>query len=126
MARPRVLPQSKLAWLVLCSVLSIAEGCARQSAVHSPEAKANSPATEQNLPFHQNPVRTMDNSAHPAVPSDGSSGNRTPFPAALRSHSLPPGTLITVWLEEPLAVSHVRTGGSFNASGAQPLTIDGG
>jgi hypothetical protein len=125
MARPRVLPQSKLAWLVLCSVLSIAEGCSRQSAVHSPEAKANLPATEQNLPFHQNPVRTMDNSAHPAVPSDGNSGNRTPFPAALRSHSLPPGTLITVWLKDSLAVSQVRTGDSFSASVAEPLTIDG-
>jgi hypothetical protein len=67
----------------------------------------------------------MDNSAHPAVPSDGSSGNRTPFPAALRSRSLPPGTLITVWLKDSLAVSDVRTGDTFNASVAEPLTIDG-
>jgi hypothetical protein len=125
MARRRVLLQSKLAWLVLCSALSIAEGCSRPIAVHSAEAEANSPATEQNLPFHQNPVRTMDNSAHPAVPSDGSSGNRTPFPAALRSHSLPPGTLITVWLKDSLAVSHVRKGDTFDASVAEPLTIDG-
>ena len=125
MARRRVPPQSKLAWLVLCSVLSIAEGCSRQSPVHSAQAEANSPATEQNLPFHQNPVRTMDNSAHPAVPSDGSSGNRKPFPAALRSRSLPPGTLITVWLKDSIAVSHVRTGDTFSASVAEPLAIDG-
>jgi hypothetical protein len=125
MARRRVLPQSELAWLVLCSILSLAQGCSRQSAVQSPEAKANIPATEQNLPFHQNPVRTMDNSAHPAVPSDGNAGNRRPFPAALRSHSLPPGTLITVWLKDSLAVSHVRTGDTFSASVAEPLTIDG-
>jgi hypothetical protein len=123
MAQRRVLPQSKLAWLVLCSVLSIAEGCSRQSVVHPPEA--NSPATEQNLPFHQSPVRTMDNSAHPAVPSDGKSENRTPFLAALRSRSLPPGTLITVWLKDSIAVSHVRTGDTFSASVAEPLAIDG-
>jgi hypothetical protein len=67
----------------------------------------------------------MDNSAHPSIPSDGKSGNRTPFPAALRSHSLPPGTLITVWLKDSLVVSHVRTGDTFSASVAEPLAIDG-
>jgi len=61
----------------------------------------------------------------PSRPADGNAGNRRPFPAALRSHSLPPGTLITVWLKDSLAVSNVRTGDTFNASVAEPLTIDG-
>jgi hypothetical protein len=125
MARRRASPPPKLVWLVLCLVVSVAAGCARPSAVHRTEPATNSPAAEQNLPFHQNPEHATDESPHPAVPQDRKSGSGTPFPAAAHAHSLPAGTLITVRLDKSLSIPQVRPGDTFAASVAGPLTLDG-
>lgn len=99
--------------------------CSRPGVVHRTEATANSPAGEQNLPFHQNPDHATDDSAHPAVPPDRKSGSGIPFPAALHPRSLPAGTLITVWLDSSLSIAKVRPGDTFTATVAGPLAVDG-
>jgi len=125
MARRRASPPPKLVWLVLCLAVGLTAGCARPTAVHHSEPATNSPATEQNLPFHQNPEHASDESPHPAVPVDRKSGSGTPFPAASHAHSLPAGTLLTVRLDKSLSIPQVRPGDTFTASVAGPLTLDG-
>lgn len=125
MARRRASPAWKSVWLVLCLGLSLTTGCARPTAVHRSEPATNSPATEQNLPFHQNPEHATDESPHLAVPLDRKSGSGTPFPAASHARNLPAGTLITVRLDKSLSIPQVRPGDTFAASVAGPLTLDG-
>ncbi len=113
-------------WILLCFGVGIHQGCARPDALHRTSGGAGSPPAEQNLPFHQNPEHAADDSVHPAVPADVRPAAGAPFQAARSSaHSLPAGTLITVRLENSLAISQVRSGETFSASVAGPVTIDG-
>ncbi len=116
----------KYAWILLCLGVGIHQGCARPDALHRTSGGAGSPPAEQNLPFHQNPEHP-DDGVHPAVPADARPGAGAPFRAVSHSsgHSLPAGTLITVRLENSLAISQVQTGETFSASVAGPVTIDG-
>jgi len=82
--------------------------------VPSDRGGQTSAPAEQNLPFHQNPERAVDDKVHPAVPADRKSAAGAPFRTASHSgpHSLPAGTLITVRLESALPISGVRPGES--------------
>jgi len=117
--------QTRFAGFVLCLTIGLTQGCARPDALHHKDAVASSPAGEQTLPFHQNSDRESDDSARPAVPSERKSATSTPFHASAHSRTLPAGTLITVLLENSIAISRVRAGDSFTASVAGPLMIDG-
>src|SRR6202521_4202537 len=114
-----------MAWTVVCFAVGLTQGCARPDALHHKDAVASSPTGEQTLPFHQNSDRESDDSARPAVPSERKPTTSTPFHASAHSRTLPAGTLITVLLENSLAISRVRAGDSFAASVAGPLVIEG-
>jgi len=110
----------------LCLGITINQGCGGPDGPSQTPLSAAPPA-QQNLPFHQNPDRATDDSAHPAVPADRPLGSSTPF--RTRSHSLarslPPGTLITVRLDSSLPISRVHAGDIFSASLAGPVNVDG-
>lgn len=119
---------SKFAWIALCLVVSMAQGCGRPDASHGADPAAGSLAinANQNLPFQQNPDHTSDvDSARPAVPADGQRDNGTPFRSPARGRSLPAGTLITIQMESSLSIAQASAGDPFTASVAGPLTIDG-
>jgi len=115
------------AGLIFCLGVGINQGCARPDAFHRADGGASSPAGEQNLPFHQNPERAVDDSARPAVPEDRKAGSGAPFRTTshLNARTLPAGTLITVRLDSSLSISRVRAGDTFSASVAGPVTLDG-
>jgi hypothetical protein len=125
MARRRASPEHYTASLLLCLAISLIPACARSGAVHHTEAAANSPGSEQKLPFHQNPDHATDDSAHPSVPAERKAESGTPFLAAAHRRSLPAGTLITVRLDDSLSISNVRPGDMFTASVAGPIASDG-
>jgi hypothetical protein len=125
--RRRGRSKSGYVWLLLCLGAGIYQGCARPDAFRRTGGGQTSAPAEQNLPFHQNPERAVDDKVHPAVPADRKSAAGAPFRTASHSgpHSLPAGTLITVRLESALPISGVRPGEAFSASVAGPINIDG-
>ncbi len=125
MVQRRARPGSIVVLVMLCTALTLVEGCARSSVIRRADATPNSTAAEQPLPFHQNPDQATDDVVHPAVPSDGKPAVSTPFPAAPHFRTLPAGTLITVRLENSLALSRIRAGDPFTASMDGTLAIDG-
>ena len=126
MASDPTSPRSTLAWFVLCLAVSMTPACSGPRAIHRTEEGANSPAGEQNLPFHQDPDRTTDDNAHPVLPADIKPASGPPFLTASHSRSLPAGTLITVRLDNSLSIAQARPGDSFTASVAGPLNLYGG
>ncbi len=125
--RRRGRSKSGYVWLLLCLGAGIHQGCARPDAFRRTGAGQASPPAEQNLPFHQNPERTVDESVHPAVPADRKMAAGAPFRTSSRTdtRSLPVGTLITVRLESALPISGVQVGQPFSASVAGSIDIDG-
>lgn len=119
--------RSKYAWIVLSFALGVTQGCSRPDTFHWTDSGASSPAATQNLPFHPDPERTADDGDRPAVPADGKIPGTAPFRPLLRPgpHTLPAGTLITVRLENSLAIAQVRAGDIFSASVAGPIRVDG-
>jgi len=124
MARRQASPPPKLAWLVVCLAVSLSLGCARPGVVRRTEAGANSPTGEQKLPFHQDSDHAKDDGARSALTLDHTSGIGTPFRSPIHPRSLPAGTLITVQLENSLAITRVRAGDAFTAV-TGPLNLDG-
>ena len=119
--------RSRYSWILLSLALAVTQGCSRPDAFHWTNSNASSPAAAQNLPFHPDPERVADDNDRPAVPEDGRSASNTPFRGVRRPgpHTLPAGTLITVRLESPLAISQVHAGDAFSASISGPITVDG-
>jgi hypothetical protein len=113
------------ATVALCLALSLSPGCARSGDVHRTGQDADSPASEQKLPFHQNSDHASDDGARPSVPSGPIPGGTAPFRAASSVLNLPAGTLVTVQLDGSLPISQVHPGDSFTASLAGPLLVDG-
>ncbi len=113
------------AWIVLGIAFSLSQGCARSGNLRRSDADSKPPASEQDLPFHQNANHAPDYSARPAVPADPKRGGDAPFRPDSPAHGLPAGTLVTVQLETPLAISQVHAGDLFTASVAGPIIIDG-
>src|ERR1700674_2368089 len=105
-----------MAWTVVCFAVGVTQGCALPDAVHHKDAVARSPTGEQTPACHQNSDGKSCDSAGRAVPSDRKPTTSTPFHASAHSRTLPAGTLITVLLENSLAISRVRAGDSFAAS----------
>jgi hypothetical protein len=124
MARFREATRSKSAAAVICLALSLSQGCARTAPFH--QTDASSVSSEQKLPFHQATDHALaGDGAQPAVPPDAKTAGGIPFRALSHPRILPSGTLLTVRLERSLAARRVRTGDTFTASVAEPLTIDG-
>ncbi len=118
-------PKRQATLLILCLGIVLCVGCARSGIAHQSEAKAETPAADQTIPFHDNSDHGLDESAHPAVPPDNKLGSGTPFPAKSRRRSLPAGTLITVRLENALSISSARPGDTFTSSLDGTINIDG-
>ena len=115
---PRAL-RTRSALGMFCLVLSLSLGCARSE----PSNPTNADSVDaQKLPFRPDadPVAVGDG-ARPAPEPKLS----LPFRAGLRPRILPPGTLLTVQLEDSLSTTSVHAGDAFTASVAAPLTIDG-
>jgi len=113
------------ACIVLGIAVSLSQGCARSGNLRRTDADAKSPASAQEIPFHQNADHPPDYSARPAVPADPKPGADAPFRSGSTALGLPAGTLVTVQLESPLAISQVHAGDAFTASVAGPIIVDG-
>jgi hypothetical protein len=113
------------AWIVLGIAVSLSQGCARSGNLHRTDADAKSPASAQEIPFQQNADHAPDYSARPALPADPKPGGDAPFRSGSPALGLPAGTLVTVQLETPLAISQVRAGEAFTASLAGPIIVNG-
>jgi len=113
------------AWIVLGITVSLSQGCARSGNLRRTDADAKSPASAQEIPFHQNADHAPDYSARPAVPADPKPGGDAPFRAGSPGLGLAAGTLVTVQLESPLAISRVHAGDAFSALVAGPIIVDG-
>jgi hypothetical protein len=125
MTRLRRVPHLQFTFGMFCLALSLSQGCARTEPLHRTDA--SSQASEQKLPFHPETDHTFaGDSAHPAVSPDPGLAGALPFRAVSHPRILPPGTLLTVQLEDSLSTAKVRAGDAFTASVAAPLTIDGG
>jgi hypothetical protein len=125
MRNPRWTLHVKSAWVVVCLVAGMSQGCARRDPLQPTEGTASSSSVEQTLPFHQSPDQVSDDSARPAVPTDHNVETGRPFRGVAQSRTLPPGTLITVRLDDSLSLARIHPGDAFTASVAGPLTLHG-
>lgn len=114
----------KSACVVLCLAAGITQGCARRDPLRPTDAGASS-SSEQTLPFHQSPDQISDDSARPAVPTDQNLKTDRPFRGIAESRTLPPGTLITVRLDDSLSLARINPGDAFTASVSGSLTLHG-
>jgi hypothetical protein len=116
--------QSRFSFGMFCLALSLGQGCDRSEP--SNPTNAASPVDEQKLPFRPDADHaTASDGVPPSASSDPKLLTGLPFRPASRPRVLPSGTLLTVRLEDGLSTAKVRTGDSFAASVAAPLTIDG-
>jgi len=125
MGRLRSNIPSGFAWILLGIAVSLSQGCARSGSLRRTDADAKSPASAQETPFHQNADHAPDYSARPAVPTDPKPGGDAPFQSGSTALGLPAGTLMTVQLKSPLAISQVHAGDAFTGSVAGPIIVDG-
>ena len=111
--------------VVFCLALGLSQACVRSERLKPETASAPSNGKQQ-LPFHggvqqvstsQGPNPT--NSPDPKLPGT------LPFPTASRTRVLPPGTLLTVQLEDSLSTAKVHAGDAFAGSVAAPLVVEG-
>jgi len=116
---------SSFAWIVFGLAVSLSQGCARSGHLRRSDTDAKSPASTQEIPFHQNADHAPDYSARPAVPADPKPGGDAPFRSGLPALGLAAGTLVTVQLETPLAISQVHAGDAFTALVVGPIIVDG-
>jgi len=107
----------------ICFVLCFSPGCS-----HSRPPQGGGPATstnEQRAPFDSETDQESPGNGSPgSVDAPSTSANALPFRDA-RSRTLPPGTLLTVRLENSLSSTKVHAGDPFTASVAAPLTVNG-
>ncbi len=115
----------KSASVVLCLVAGMTQGCARRDPLQPTDAATSNSSAQQTLPFHQSPDQVSDDSARPAVPADRNLETGRPFHGVEKTRTLPPGTLITVRLDDSLSLARIRAGDAFTASVAGPLTLRG-
>lgn len=113
-------------WLglaVVLLVLGLGAGCGPSDSFHRTEV--TTPAAEQGLPFHPaaDQSSASDGRAPAAVP-EAKPGGFVPFHGS-QPRIVPSGTLLTVQLDNTLSSSKVRSGDTFTAVVASPLTIDG-
>jgi hypothetical protein len=125
MRNPRRTLHFKSLWVVLCLVAGMTQGCARRDPLQPTDATGSSSSAERTLPFHQSPDQVSDDSARPAVPTDRNLETGRPFHGVAQTRTLPPGTLITVRLDDSLSLARIHPGDAFTASVAGPLTLHG-
>jgi len=112
--------------VVFCIALGLSQGCVRSEPLKPTTASASS-GSKQKLPFHQEMASAKDKEvgADPAISPEPKLPGELPFPAATRARVLPPGTLLTVQLENSLSAINVRSGDTFAARVAAPLVVEG-
>ena len=121
MARLRI-TQHGVATVALCLALLLAQGCSRSESMRTGDASASSSGGQQHLPFH--PDVQPASATERVTPAPKLPGG-LPFRKASRPRVLPPGTLLTVELDQALSAGSVHAGDTFAASLAAPLMIDG-
>ena len=104
-----------------CVALGLTLGCGRSEPLKP--ATASISAGSKRIPFHTEaqPVSTV----HSDPLTDQKENGAAPFWGNANAPVLPPGTLLTVQLDRPLAAAKVRAGEDFSASLAAPLVIEG-
>ena len=110
--------RSGFAFVLLALALTIA--CARSEPLH--RTGATSSTARQELPFHQG---TAEDGTHAADSTEPRLASVLPFKSREQTRVLPSGTLLTVQMARSLSAAKVRSGDTFTAVVAAPLTIDG-
>jgi hypothetical protein len=121
MARLRM-TRYRVAMVALCFALVLVQACSRSEPMRPGDANASSSSGQQHLPFHPDvqPASVTESVNTPPKLAGG-----LPFRKASRPRVLPPGTLLTVELDQALSADSVHAGDAFAASLAAPLMIDG-
>ena len=111
---------------VLAAVLALilTAGCSRRVAVSNNEA--NGQSDSRDLPFHGSADSgiTAEAASRPGVPEQAAASKSIPFNSS-GALVVPSGTLLTVRLENTLAISKPDIGKTFQAIVEQPVAIDG-
>jgi len=113
---------------VFCLALGLSQGCARSERLKPGTASGSSSGSKQQLPFHADVQQAAASDSPDSANSPNPKSPSTlplPFPTASRTRVLPPGTLLTVELEDSLSTAKVRAGDAFAASVAAPLVVEG-
>lgn len=121
MARLRI-TQHRVAMVALCLALVLVQACSRSEPMRSGDVSVASSGGQQHLPFH--PDVQPASATERVTPAPKLSAG-LPFRKASRPQVLPPGTLLTVELDQALSAGSVHAGDAFAASLAAPLMIDG-
>ncbi|HVB56697.1 MAG TPA: hypothetical protein VNE63_09750 [Candidatus Acidoferrales bacterium] len=99
-------------WLTVALLLTFA-GCSKTPA---PASSSSSEAT---------PATTSAGSSNPAVTASSSDAQNTPAPAPQPPVVVDPGTVFTVTIDQSVSTKTNTSGDRFEASLAEPVTIDG-
>ena len=114
--------------VVFCIALGLSQGCIRSEPLKPTTAGASS-GSKQKLPFHEDiqqaSAKEKEVGADPAISPEPKLPGGLPFPAGTRARVLPPGTLLTVQLENSLSAINVHSGDNFAARVAAPLVVEG-
>ena len=113
--------------LTICGLLlavALAAACSRRLALSG--ADATGKTDSRDLPFHSDTdTAGPEGKSQPSVPDQRDSSSRAISFNSTATHVLPPGTLLTVRLENPLTSAKANTGKPFLALVNEPVTVEG-